>query len=153
MQVPRYLAGLIFFISCVLLVNFGLPLTYSLVFILSAIIAGISYLLVQHIAIAQLFTLKLTNGHSLSLTVSNSFMLSQEGGLTFSADQHYQLCHDSFVFPFGCALALVRRLPQTVLSSIQPQTEEKPLHLFVFKDSLNSDDYRRLCRIVQYIKQ
>ncbi|KGJ97696.1 protein YgfX [Thalassotalea sp. ND16A] len=151
-QVPRYLAGLMFLISCLLLLNFGLSLSYAQVFILSTIIAGISYLLVQNLAIAQLFSLGLAHSHSECRVESKSLLLSQEGGLTLGADQHYQLCSDSFVFPFGCALALRKRLPQAAQIPLQPQCDENSLRLFVFKDSLSSGDYRRLCRIVQYIK-
>lgn len=129
-QVPYYLAGLMFFVFFLILSYFGLHLSYQTIFLCSAATAFTSLVLCRHLP--------------LNTFAINAFIISDDGTLTLSADKHYRLSKACLVFSFGCALSLTEITPKL----LNQREKSKTLNRFIFKDELNDENYRRLCRIV-----
>lgn len=144
---PQAIAGALALISFVILFFNGLHINLATIVAISIINAFLCYLTLFKWSINQL--------------PSTAFILSDTGVISLSASVHYQLHSDSFIYPYGCCLSLKKvaasQLGSEVIASPPGRIEQKPeqmstQHYIVFKDSLTTENYRRLCRIINKLK-
>ncbi|PKG83427.1 hypothetical protein CXF85_10460 [Colwellia sp. 75C3] len=109
------------------------------------------YILAQTVAVVGIISLGLFLSIGNKNPFTNSLILTNTGSIEFNNKQvSYQLLANSRLSFIGCWLVMIQDVP-----SLPPHTnlsEKIPKQLFIFRDSMNEQDYSRITRVIEQLE-
>ncbi|PKI12693.1 hypothetical protein CXF71_18330 [Colwellia sp. 12G3] len=109
------------------------------------------YILAQTVAVVSIIFLSLLLTVSNDKPFTNSLILTNTGNIHFNNEQvSYQLLSDSRLSFIGCWLVMIKDVP--LLSPRINVSETIPKLVFIFRDSINKQDYSRIARVIKQLE-
>ena len=109
------------------------------------------YILAQTVAAASIIALSLFLSISKKNPLTSSFILTNTGSIRFNNEEaSYQLLAGSRLSFIGCWLVMSQNVPAVFLP--KDLFETMPKQLFIFRDSINEQDYSRIARVIKQLE-
>ena len=109
------------------------------------------YILAQAIAVVSIISVSLFLSMGNKSPFNISLILTNTGGIQLNDKQvSYQLLTNSRLSFIGCWLVMIQDV-----ASLPPSTnlaEKIPKQIFIFKDSINEQDYSRIARVIKQLE-
>lgn len=104
------------------------------------------------LAIISILSLSLFLSFShLNKPITSSLTLTKAGAVEFNNDQiSYQLLPESRLSFIGCWLVIIAN--DNAVTQHSNPVKKYPKQFFIFKDSLNKQDFSRLARVINQLK-
>ena len=109
------------------------------------------YIQAQALAVVSIIALSLFLSMSKKNRLTSSFILTNTGSIRFNnEDASYQLLAGSRLSFIGCWLVMSQNVPAVFLP--KDLFETMPKQLFIFRDSINEQDYSRIARVIKQLE-
>ena len=121
------------------------------IFLVMLVSFTFSYILAQALAAVSIIALSLFLSMSKKNRLTSSFILTNTGSIRFNNEEaSYQLLAGSRLSFIGCWLVMRQNVPAVFLP--KDLLEKIPKQLFIFRDSINEQDYSRIASVIKQLE-